>query len=367
MKTLRIYGPIFAGFGDMEAMGCTFAEDLANEILGTDDDLTINVNSPGGEIEGMVQIASALDTWSRNGHSLTVRVEGLAASAAAYLLLNLPEGAKVWGYANTAIMFHGASLLVQGGAGALTDAANYLRSQNEAFKAALLRTAIPEGMIDECLGDGRSLWLNGLQAMAYRVIDDLLPGIAPQITQEEPPKFRAVALFYPDKPRKEEETMKKKAKAEMDDLKKEVKEEVKEEIVEEKTEVPAPSEEEIKEEVKEEVKEEATEADCGEEEKPAADLQGAVAELTRRIGVLEAKLLETQAEAADEKAKVEALTGGLKAAVKPPEAAKPVTFSEAYAEFRRNHPEMTAGDAFVACAKANPELHQACIYEKRLF
>ena len=357
MKTLKIYGPIFAGFGECE--GCCFAGDFANEIAATSDDIAICINSPGGEIEGMVQIANALKIWAEGGHSLTVTVEGLAASAAAYLLLNLPENAKVKAYNNSAIMYHGASLFVAGGEGAMQDAATYLKSQNEAFREALSRTEIPAEMIEDCLKDGRSLWLNGKQAFEYGIVDEILGGAAPEIVETEKPKYKAVALFYPNR-NHEEQTMKKtKAKAEETEVKEvteEIKEEVKEEVKENAVENPAT--EEVVEEVAETV----------EEKGPAvADLEKTIEELTKRVEVLEQKLLESQAETEEEKAKVTALSGGLKATAKVAETKEFNTFSAAYADYRKNHPEMSAGEAFVACAKANPDLHRACIYEKKAF
>lgn len=365
MKTLRIYGAIYAGFGDIE--GVCFAGNLSEAIRTTEEDLTITVNSPGGEIEGMTEIVAALNDYCKKGYDLTITVEALAASAAGYLLLMAPEEATISAYETSMIMYHGASTIVEGGKGAFEDAKNYLESIDEAFRKALNKTDLPKEDIDDCLKEGRQLWLSGEEAYRYGIIDQLYGGDpAEEIEYFEQPKYRAVALF--NCPNQEAvKQMRKKAKAEIDDLKKEVIEEVTEEVKEDvKEDAPAPAEEEIKEEVKE-VIEETTKADCGEDEKPVADLEKTIDELTKRVEILEQKLIEKEAEVEQEKAKTEALSGGLKASAKMPEAKKSGTFSEAYAEYRKNHPEMSASEAFVACAKANPELHRACIYEKHLF
>lgn len=375
MQKLEIYGPIFSGksLGEAYIPSC-FAGDLAESIRNAEGDLTITVNSPGGEIEGMMELVAALNDYAKANPDgeLTIRVESLAASAAAYLLLMLPEQATVEAFPTSMLMYHGASTCVQGGKGAMEDAHRYLDSIDKSFREALMSTGLTEDEINECLQDGRQLWLNGKEAWTYGIIDRLTSGQPTEIEQFEATAFRAVALFnYPTE--KKENNMKKasKAKAEIEEEK--VIEEVKEEVKEEAPAVPAAEElkEEIKEEIKEEVLEQPSEnsevkADCG-EEKAKADLEELVLDLEKRIKFLEDKLVEQEAKTKSAEEKVNALSGGLKASafIKKQEPAEAGDFKTAFHAFAQKHPEMTTEEAFIAAAKAYPELYKATIYERK--
>lgn len=376
---IELYGPIFAGKSEEEIKGCVFGGDVAETIKNTDEDISIYINSPGGEVNGMMEISAALHEWRKNHPEslLEVTVESLAASAAGYLLLMLPEGAKIKAYPLSMIMYHGASLCIEGGAGAMEDAKRYLDGLDSTFKDALSKTGIPQEDIENCLKEGRQLWLTGSEAFDLGIVGELIDGEPEKISATPAPEYRAVALFYPEKTTKNKGKNMKKIPVTKAVKAEEIEVEKTEEIEEKKGLPIEEVKEEVKEEITEEKEEEITESfasastpgdpelECGEIE-AKADLEELIFDLEKRIKFLEDKLIEKDAEKEAESEKVKALSGGLMASAKiEKKESKETDFRSAFASYRKDHPELTVEDAFVASAKAFPELYKATIYERK--
>ena len=355
---ISIYGPIYA----------ETALEAAEEIRLAAGDLDIRINSPGGELEGLATIVAALHDWraANPAAKCTATVEALAASAAAYLLLMLPRGSEVRAYPMAMLMFHSSATCAFGGSSAMRDAAHYLSRMDAVLRAYLERTAIPRETIDECLQEGRQLWLNAEDAEYYGIVDNIIDGEAELPALAADSEYRAVALFYPPTNPNQENTIMAKslkakaAKAAEEEIEKtEVVETTdgEKQIVETETEVkpaeePAPAAPE----------EQPAEAECEPKAEEPDTLAETVAALTARIEELEQKLVAAEAAQAHAEASLAALTGGLRGngQVKPEEV-KPTDWKAAYAQYRAAHPEMPADDAFVACARLYPELHRATI------
>lgn len=356
---ISIYGPIYA----------ETAQETAAEIRAASGDIELRINSPGGELEGLATIVAALHDWrAANPSSRCVAtVEALAASAAAYLLLMLPRGSEVRAYPMAMLMFHSSATCACGGSSAMRDAAHYLSRLDAVLRAALERTAIPKETIDECLQEGRQLWLNAEDAKYYGIIDTIIEGEAELPAIAENSEYRAVALFYPPtNPNQENTIMAKSLKAKAAKAEEEIeKTEVvtddngEKQIVETETETEVKPVEESAPEAPAE--ERPAEAEC-EPKAEEEDLAEKFAALTARIEELEQKLVAAEAAQAHAEACLAALTGGLRCAVTPKaKVAKPTDWRSAIKAVASANPAMSQDDVCCEAARLYPELRAACI------
>ena len=143
MAKIEISGPIYATDYTNQGMCSSFA--VAAEIRAASGELELAINSPGGELGGLAEIVAALHDWraANPAAKCTATVTALAASAAAYLLLMLPRGARVRAYPMAMLMYHSSSTLACGGSGAMRDAAHYLEQLDTVLRSYLERTAVP--------------------------------------------------------------------------------------------------------------------------------------------------------------------------------------------------------------------------------
>jgi len=123
--TLYLYGPIDSWGGYWGVSAAEVAEALSNLPSGTTD-LTIRINSPGGEVFEAVAIMNLLRDHSAR---ITARVDGLAASAASFLAVSADE--TIMG-GNTELMIHDAWGLAIGNAADMRQYAELLdRTSND--------------------------------------------------------------------------------------------------------------------------------------------------------------------------------------------------------------------------------------------
>lgn len=357
--SIAITGPIYAT--DYAEPGICASTAVAAEIRAASGDLELSVNSPGGELEGLAEIVAALHDWRAANPSAqcTATITALAASAAAYLLLMLPRGSRVRAYPLAMLMYHSSTTLACGGSGALRDAAHYLEQLDTVLRSYLERTAVPGALIDEWLSEGRQGWLSASEAMGYGIVDEIVEGEAELPPMPQDNGLRAVAVFYPNKQLEKKELEMPKAKAKAEEVETEKTEVVtddngEKQIVETETEV-KPVEEKPVAECEPKAEEPAAE--------PAPELSEIVGSLTARVEELEKQLAASQAAQAKAEASLAALSGGLRGSVTAaaPKAAEPKSWHEALASYRSAHPEMSADDAFCACAELHRDLWTAAI------
>jgi ATP-dependent protease ClpP protease subunit len=354
---IRISGPIYGGTAPNALPdSCCYAGNAAARIRAAAGDIELMINSPGGELEGLGDIVAALHDWrtANPDAQCVATVTALAASAAAYLLLMLPRGARVRAYPLAMLMYHSSASIACGGSGAMRDAAHYLEQLDTVLRSYLERTAVPGNLIDEWLSEGRQGWLNAQEAQAYGIVDEIVEGDAELPAMPADNGLRAVAVFYPNhqtnKELREMAESIQKAKAEEKEI--------------EKTEV-VTDDDGQKQVVETETETETVEepvADCNKPAAEGTDLSEVVAALTARVEELEKALEAAQAAQAKASASLAALSGGLRGAAAPQaKAPEPKSWNEALAAYRREHPDMAADDAFCACARLHRDLWRATI------
>ena len=197
MKTARIYGTIVHHGDlpdlleqDMQKRGMiTTDADFASQMATVgDDDLTVLINSYGGDTVAASMMGIQIDRWAMEHprRKVIYEVEALAASAAANLVaLALPR-VRVVAHPSSMIMYHGCAGMAVGGEGAMTDAAKKMRNYNSAVKESLIaKTNLPENEVDEWFEEGREGWLTGYQALAC--------GLAHEIYGEDVRELPAMA------------------------------------------------------------------------------------------------------------------------------------------------------------------------------
>lgn len=105
MNTIEIYGEIGTDITPA---------DIRNQLKGVDDDLTVKVDSPGGDVYAGLSILTALRS---HPHNITVIIEGLAASAASFIAVGASD--ELIMSPNSEIMIHDAMIMAGGNAAEL--------------------------------------------------------------------------------------------------------------------------------------------------------------------------------------------------------------------------------------------------------
>ncbi len=180
MRVFDLDGIIVKGRGDAE-WGTVGSADLLEWLASVDDDITVRIDSYGGECYGASCMAIALQAWSAEhpSRSITLEVEAVAMSAAAYLLVSAPARARIAAHSESVLMFHGASCMAWGGEGAMQDTADQLRIFNAGLLARLAeKTTYPEDVIRGWLEEGRAGWLTAADARAHGLIGEIIDGAA---------------------------------------------------------------------------------------------------------------------------------------------------------------------------------------------
>jgi len=166
-NTISVLDPI--GFDPWTGEGVT-AKRIAAALrsIGADEDVVVNVNSPGGDLfEGMAIYNLLRDHKGK----VTVRVLGLAASAASIIAM---AGDEVMIARAGFLMIHNTWVLAIGNRHDLRDIADTL----EPFDAAMADIyAARSGMDQKAIGKlmDKETWINGAAAVEQGFADSLLP------------------------------------------------------------------------------------------------------------------------------------------------------------------------------------------------
>lgn len=174
--TLYLYGPIDSWGGMWGISAAEVAGALATLPTGTTQ-LTVRINSPGGEVFEAVAIMNLLRDHDAR---IVARVDGLAASAASFLAASADE--TIMG-GNTELMIHDAWGIAMGNAADMTAYANLLdKTSNDiadvyAAKAGTDRETMRAYMLEE-------KWFSAAEAVAAGLADSVNTGKADEETDE---------------------------------------------------------------------------------------------------------------------------------------------------------------------------------------
>lgn len=176
-RVLRLEGPIDSeSFWGDEITPKAFRDDLYAE----EGDITLWVNSPGGNVFAAAEIYTMLRDYPGN---VTVRIASIAASAASVVAM---AGSLVQISPTGMLMVHDPSTIAMGNARDMEKAISTLNEVKEsiinayAFKTGLSRNRISKLMSDET-------WLNAKKAVELGFADEILFENKPKPEPEEDP------------------------------------------------------------------------------------------------------------------------------------------------------------------------------------
>lgn len=211
---LMIYGRIGGGGWFDEGIG---ASDVAAALRDAGPGpINVRLNSPGGDVFDGVAIHSLL---ARHPGTVTVYVDGLAASAASFIML---AGDRIVSARNAFVMIHGAMTGTYGNAGTHRDAADLLEKVSDNIADMYAERAGEDAaywrnLMDANREDGH--WMTGQEALDAGLVDELtavpddfdedamVAGRLSAWSAKLPDKVRAfVAEHAPDEPDDDEET-----------------------------------------------------------------------------------------------------------------------------------------------------------------
>ena len=123
MKRIEIRGVIVSGNYDGEwadqyiQRGIFTPESRVRKAFAeADDDVELYINSQGGSVFAGNEIVNVIQAFRATGRKVEITVGALAASMAAIIVANA-DASDVKVHQNSRIMFHGALMLTEGGAG----------------------------------------------------------------------------------------------------------------------------------------------------------------------------------------------------------------------------------------------------------
>lgn len=156
---------------------------IRKALAEANDDVELYINSQGGSVFAGNEISNALKSFEATGHKVDVTVGALAASMAAVIVAGCkPENVKL--HQNTQIMFHGAQVVTEGGAGSHEDSAALLTSMNRQVIDRL--TAKNPDMGEEIKGwfeEGRAGWITAQKAVEMGLASSVIGAKADAVTK----------------------------------------------------------------------------------------------------------------------------------------------------------------------------------------
>ncbi|MBI4259807.1 MAG: ATP-dependent Clp protease proteolytic subunit [Actinobacteria bacterium] len=149
------------------------ADDVAAQLLALDaravEDVTLMIDSPGGEVTGLFVVHDTIQTLDSTVHT---RCLGLAASGAAVVLAT--GTGRRQATANSRILLHQPHGGVQGSAiDVEIQAREFLHLRRRIDEILAERTGQPVERIRE--DTDRDRWFSAEEALAYGLIDEVLP------------------------------------------------------------------------------------------------------------------------------------------------------------------------------------------------
>lgn len=153
-----------------------------SELESGDGDITVWINSPGGDVFAAAQIYNMLMDYS---HNVTVKIDGLAASAASVIAM---AGTEVLMSPVAMMMIHNPATVAIGDAGEMKKAIDMLAEVKESIMNAYeIKTGLSRPRISHLM-DAES-WFNATKAVELGFADGILFDTQEPEKDEEPEAF----------------------------------------------------------------------------------------------------------------------------------------------------------------------------------
>lgn len=175
MRTLHLNGTI--------AEESWFDDDVTpqlfkDELYASEGDVTVWINSPGGDCVAAAQIYNMLKEYNGN---ITVKIDGIAASAASVIAM---AGTTVLMSPVSMLMIHNPATLAFGDAGDMKKAIEMLNEVKESIiNAYELKTGLSRAKISHLMDS--ETWMNAYKAVELGFADDILFRDADEDEDEE--------------------------------------------------------------------------------------------------------------------------------------------------------------------------------------
>lgn len=149
-----------------------------DELYSGDGDVTVWINSPGGDCVAAAQIYNMLKDYNGN---ITVKIDGIAASAASVIAM---AGTTVLMSPVSMLMIHNPATLAFGDAGDMKKAIEMLNEVKESIiNAYELKTGMSRAKISHLMDS--ETWMNAYKAVELGFADDILFRNADEDTDDE--------------------------------------------------------------------------------------------------------------------------------------------------------------------------------------
>ena len=174
-RVLRLEGPIDSeSFWGDEITPQMFRDELEAE----DGDITVWINSPGGNVFAAAEIYTMLLEYKG---AVTVKIASIAASAASVVAM---AGNRVLMSPTALLMIHDPSTIAMGNAKDMEKAIETLNEVKESIiNAYAAKTGMRRGKIAELMSN--ETWMNAKKALEYGFADEILFGDSGSETEED--------------------------------------------------------------------------------------------------------------------------------------------------------------------------------------
>ena len=148
---------------------CVGSESVIEEI-GSEGDIDVYINSPGGSVFAGFEMVNAFNAARDAGREVTIYVSAMAASIASYIACGV-KGAKVYMSSNAKMMFHAPWTFVLGSKDELRDTSNLLeKMEDDIVSAVASRGATADR---EWFAAGRTKWLSSKECLDIKLADGI--------------------------------------------------------------------------------------------------------------------------------------------------------------------------------------------------
>lgn len=163
-RVLRLEGPIDSeSFWGNEIT----PQDFRNELYAEDGDITLWVNSPGGNVFAAAEIYTMIRDYP---HKVTVKIASIAASAASVIAM---AGDTVQMSPTALLLIHDPSTIAMGNAKDMEKAIRTLNEVKESIiNAYAAKTGLSRSKISKLMSD--ETWINAKKAVELGFADELL-------------------------------------------------------------------------------------------------------------------------------------------------------------------------------------------------